>query len=384
MWGYGWLLALVPVPKIWVVLQVFVSVGSAAMLLRALEEQGHLRGSAARWTRVGLVIFIPWYGGMCVPYSAPTFAAALVTGSLALLVCGHAHRFATRCSVALPALLFGSALNFRSDYLALATVVGLYIVLRSRSWARGLQRGCLWLIVCLAALVPWALYTHAAAGRMLLGSTNAGHVLFLGWGDLPDNPWGITVSDGDPVMLGEVAQHVGPSVSTLSVAGDLYLRQRFVAMVREQPTAYARRVVRHAGALVMGGFYPGVWDEGFRTRVRGRFPSASLQELVTRHSSEVLALATPRTTVQFLAEAQARLALLLTATLAVVGARIAWRRRDWVVGLLLLGIAFQTAVSLSAHYIRPPLNNQIVPLFAVAAWVLSTRRAGCPSAAHER
>jgi hypothetical protein len=42
--------------------------------------------------------------------------------------------------------------------------------------------------------------------------------------------------------------------------------------------------------------------------------------------------------------------------------------------LLSLGVAYQLAMSVVAPYLRPPLNNQIVPLICIALWWAESKK----------
>jgi len=272
MWGYGWLLALVPWPAVLVVGQIFTTVGGTALLLRALVDTGRItqvQAVVGAWT---LAMYLPWYAGMTAAYSAPAFAMGFLLITLALLIYWIGNPNAVFSIVLAAALSFGVTLNFRSDYYAFTPVVAVLLFFGAVGWRRGLAAAGIWLGCVLLLLSPWLAYTHAATGRASLTSTNSGHVLFLSWGDLPANPWGIRVNDGDPVMAGELRARFGRPVSSLGAEGDQFLRERFLVMVGEQPGLYVRRLMQHAVNLALGGFYPGLWDPGFREQVHARFP----------------------------------------------------------------------------------------------------------------
>jgi hypothetical protein len=269
---------------------------------------------------------------------------------------------------------FGLSLNFRSDYFAFTLVIAAVICLAAPDWKRGTVGGCLWLTTCAVAMVPWMVYTYGVTGRPLITSTNTGHVLYLGWGDLPSNRWGIRVNDNDPVMQEELLSHFGQPVSSLNAKGDRFLRKRFTEMLHEDPGAYLYRMAIHGRNLLSGGFFPGVWDQDFRLKVRERFPDRNLNSILLHEWRTVMGLASWGTTLAMLAELQGRIGLIVGLFVAILAAWRAARERDWIFILLSLGVAYQLAMSVVAPYLRPPLNNQIVPLICIALWWAESKK----------
>lgn len=369
MWGYGWLLAVVPDARMWVVVQILFGFTGAAVLLSALVTTCHLtlrNGRIGAWC---LAAYLPWYASLISAYSAPAIAVGLLLFSLSFLVRWLGQAGSSHQTLLLAALTFGLMLNFRSDYFLFTLVVAAVLVVSAGFRRRGLAAAAIWLSVVLLTLVPWLVYTKTATGRMTFTSTNSGHVLFLGWGDLPSNPWGISVSDGDPVMARELAGHFGRPVSSLSAEGDRFLRARFTETVRTEPGLYGQRLAKHTLNLALGGFYPGVWDADFRERVREQFPVENLNTVLMKHWREVFGLASGRTALQVLAEIQSRLGFVLLGIAGIAAARFAAKTRDWVLILFVLGAFYQITVSMMAHYLRPPLNNQIVPMLCLGLWL---------------
>ena len=55
-------------------------------------------------------------------------------------------------------------------------------------------------LLILLLLIPWGIYTYSRSNQFLLTSTNSGHTLFIGLGQLNNNKWNITPSDDDLKM----------------------------------------------------------------------------------------------------------------------------------------------------------------------------------------
>lgn len=142
------------------------------------------------------------------------------------------------------ALLFGLALNLRSDYLYF-TICFYLIVLLYYLFKRNIKLLPLnlWLAIVGLIMLPWMIYTKAKTGHILLNSTNGGHVLFIGLGQLPDNPWHITPYDGDSTMHAILKQKFGEGVNSLSYTADNFLKEAWQERIADQPKYYFKRCV---------------------------------------------------------------------------------------------------------------------------------------------
>jgi hypothetical protein len=260
MWGYGWVL-LVTDSKIAVLLfQNVLAISAAWLFLLALERCGLLSGRVLRALKLLLVVSLPWYAFHSVywPYSE---AVSLVTASIAILVLVYDRSRGSFRWFALSGLAFGLALEFRSDYVPLTVLIVLLLVFWRRPRRLQLARVGVWLAGIAVALAPWMAYSYSATGHVLLTSTNAGHVLYVGLGQLPGNPWRITPDDGDPRMHRELDAHFGRHVSSLTYASDQFLRRRFVRLVFDHPGAYGEKVMLNGWTTISDGTYPGEFFE---------------------------------------------------------------------------------------------------------------------------
>lgn len=368
MWGYGILITLVPSTPALVVLQIALALASTVWLLLSLVFGGRITHRAAAIGMWTIALFLPWHAMLATAYSAPAIATSLMALSTGLLVRYLANNSSKQLLLVGAAIAFGLGLNVRSDYFAFSFVVAVIIYFAASTSRLGAVGASIWIITCAMTITPWMIYTYHVTGRPLITSTNTGHVLFLSWGDLPENRWGIHINDSDPVMLRELQEGLGRPVGSLSAEGDRFLRKRFFEMLSEEPFDYLKRTVLHVRNLILGGFFPGNWDPEFRTRVRERFPHENLNLVLVRNWRNVVCLTTPRTTLTVLAELQGRLGLVLCVFMATFATCRAVSLRDWVMLLFSAGIFYQLAVSAAAHYLRPPLNNQIVPFVCLSLW----------------
>ncbi len=366
MWGYGWVLKITESRGIAVCLQVVATILSSLSLAVSLHRAGYLSKAAVSVFLWALALYLPWYAVPVTEMSASAFGAAFLWVSISLLIRNFNDRF--RLDVLLgSAIAYGLCLNFRSDYLMFTPVI--ITVAFSGAGRMGVIRGSTWIAVVGLMMVPWITYTKAVAGRAILTSTNAGHVLYLSWGDLPSNKWGIKIDDNDPIMNKELESHFGRKVSSLSADGDAFLKKRFMEMVAEEPLAYIKRYLYNIRNLILGGFYAGVWDKDLRQRIREKFPNENIGTLLVSKTKDCLQLLDHRSGLTILAELQARLGLVLviiacgSMSLILLGSP----SRAWL--LLLSAIIYQLLTSSVVHYIRPPLNNQIPAAVAIITWI---------------
>jgi hypothetical protein len=110
-------------------------------------------------------------------------------------------------------------------------------------------------------MVPWGIYTNEATGHYLQTSTNGGHVLYIGLGQLPGNSWGITPRDEDPSMAVLLEEEFGKPVGSLTYEADVVLKAKFRELVFASPGEYARKVLHNIRLLLFGGAYAGAFHE---------------------------------------------------------------------------------------------------------------------------
>jgi hypothetical protein len=139
--------------------------------------------------------------------------------------------------------LFGIALNFRSDYyyfmICFITIQLIYDFIKKRNNYRYIL---LWTVIVFGSLVPWGIYTYQRTGYFLTTSTNGGHVLFVGLGQLPNNLWGITPSDGDPLMHQILKEKQGNRyMGSLNYAANQILINQWKIKVLESPVEFFKK-----------------------------------------------------------------------------------------------------------------------------------------------
>jgi hypothetical protein len=261
IWGYGFLLLVTQNKVALLVFQNLLAIFAAWFFLRTLERLEVLGSKTLRIIRFALVLSLPWYAlhSLQWPYSEAASLLLLALACLFLALRSGARRL---WFAAISGVLFGAMLNFRSDYIGLPLLIAAVLLLMPAApWRERVARVAVWVISIGLMMSGWMAYSERATGHVLLTSTNSGHVLFIGLGDLPGNPWHITPVDEDPRMHAELDAHFGSHVSSLTYESDAFLRQRFIALVLEDPMDYAKKVAYDAAGTLVKSDYAGEFYE---------------------------------------------------------------------------------------------------------------------------
>ena len=260
MWGYGWLFLITENKLVILIFQNGLAIFAAWLFIRYLEQNNILKTEAIRILKLLLVVSLPWYAfnSLMWPYSV---AASLFAISFIFLVDFFSLENNKMGKLVISGVLFGLILNFRSDYYLMPIGLAVIVIICTRFEISAIKGSLVWLLSIYFMLLPWALYSKRATGHYLLTSTNGGHVMFIGLGNLPDNKWGIEPHDGDPVMHGLIDGKFGRGHSTMVYDSDQFLRHKFREMVREDPGEYLRKAIYSFRSMITHGVYPGEFFE---------------------------------------------------------------------------------------------------------------------------
>ena len=130
-------------------------------------------------------------------------------------------------------ICFGILHNFRSDYLYLSIILTVIIlILEDKSMYRKFISSS-FIFIQVILLIPWMMFTNFQIGKTIPTSTNSGHVLFIGLGQLPENKWGITPHDKDPLKTSLLIEKFGDKYKYIDyeawngIDEDQYLKEVF-------------------------------------------------------------------------------------------------------------------------------------------------------------
>lgn len=247
MWGYGWFFAITQNRLIIKVIQSLFGLAATIYLMKVLS--GEAKTKLGRFTMIGLTaIALPWY---CLHTTITLYAIAssILVVAVALFLVAESYGVAIASG-----LLFGLCLNFRSDYLLMPIgFIAIMVICRQKNF----RLIGTWLISISVMMVPWFIHTNSVTDQGRLTSTNGGHAMFVGLGQLPNNVWGITASDRDPLMMDLVRKEFGAGVSTLSYRADSFLKHEFKQRVVQEPLEYTKKVAHSTIKAMTQGAYPG-------------------------------------------------------------------------------------------------------------------------------
>jgi hypothetical protein len=106
-------------------------------------------------------------------------------------------------------------------------------------------------------LVPWGIHTYKYTGKAVMYSSNGGHHLFISLGQLPNNVWGITANDNDPLMRKIVDTAVGTQERTVGHKADAVLRKEWKKRVLAEPSEYIKKCLFNIYSLFTRPFTHG-------------------------------------------------------------------------------------------------------------------------------
>ena len=140
-------------------------------------------------------------------------------------------------------ILSGASLGFlayfRSDWMLIASVFFLAMIIARRPWKIVFTVIGLLILLQLALMVPLALRSKRISGNYRVTPSTVGWVLLNGLGQYP-NPWGIDGTDGARSREAEDAGYDSPSSPE---ANDMFIN-RFKDSVVSNPTAYMKILAR--------------------------------------------------------------------------------------------------------------------------------------------
>ena len=368
MWGYGWLLVITENSALLLAIQFVGALGALVVLLHTAVTYDYASARAARLAWCLLLSSLPWYATHLNAYSASSVGSSLLGISTALWLRALRNRNGIYTNLIGAGAMFGLALNFRSDfYLLPLAFAALMSWLVSGTLVQRMKRTLVWLTSCYGMLLPWMLYTNATVGHPLLTSTNAGHVMFIGLGNLPGNCWGITPIDSDPTMATEIRRHFGTAKSSLVYESDKFLQKRFRELVLHGPGEYIKKCAYVAGTQVIDGFYSGVFDQEYRARIRANYPWQSTTWILLHDPWIFMKECRLVTFLALLSELQARLLLLASLLAAAILLRPAWQECNPLILVALVSVSYQLLLNVTIGYQRVYVNNQLMFLMILLA-----------------
>lgn len=154
-------------------------------------------------------------------------------------------------------LLLSISLHFRSDYYFLIHFIIVILFLFKKI---EFYKLCFILFMSHLVILPWGLYNLKNNNKYIETSSNMGHVLILGLGQLPNNLWGITPKDGDPIFNQMIHEKFYNNVKSTDVEVNDFLKGKFMNLITDNPLEYIKKVIYASKLYFMDPFYIGNLD----------------------------------------------------------------------------------------------------------------------------
>ncbi len=240
MWGYSWLMRILGSINMVIVLQSVVGALATASLLVRLRS---VAGLSSKPLLVLFVLAMPWFSFMAYPYQMPFSSAFMI---LAFLVFELGVITGKNSILIVSVCLFAVGQNFRSELILLPWFLLILFYLLQKFKFINLPSLIVkkLLLVCIGTAVlqlPWAFHCLKNSGRFSLSESNLGHVVYVGLGNSPSNPWKIRPLDS---FCQETVSNAGLNCSSLSFQGSDFLLRRSIASIKEHPLGYIKELSR--------------------------------------------------------------------------------------------------------------------------------------------
>jgi hypothetical protein len=252
MWGYPFVLLLLPRFDLVTVPQVVLGALAETLLLLRLREE------IPKYRQLLTVLFLaagPWYLLHSVKWPQ-SFAASFVVFGILLL--DRSLRTKSTGIGLVAGVALGVALYFRSEFLYLP----LFIAVLS-AFARFAPKSlpCIPVrpvlacaIAAWSVLIPWSIHYYKQTGHFSLTASQRGIVAFISLGQLPSNPWGAVYQDE---YAYDYLRSQGINLQPQSDSGDRILFTEFKRRVKTHPIAFVKKMAWNGLSTLVSGFYSG-------------------------------------------------------------------------------------------------------------------------------
>jgi hypothetical protein len=252
MWGYPFVLLLLPRFDLVTVPQVVLGALAETLLLLRLREE------IPKYRQLLTVLFLaagPWYLLHSVKWPQ-SFAASFVVFGILLL--DRSLRTNSTSIGLIAGVVLGVALYFRSEFLYLPLFIAVLSVF-ARFAPKSLPcipvrpvLACA--IAAWSVLIPWSIHYYKQTGHFSLTASQRGIVAFISLGQLPSNPWGAVFQDE---YAYDYLRSQGINFQPQSDSGDRILFTEFKRRVKAHPIAFVKKMAWNGLSTLVSGFYSG-------------------------------------------------------------------------------------------------------------------------------
>ena len=287
IWGYG-LIHLLFKSKLNILifqqLLNFIAIVRVDQFLIKVKKIKHLKLS-----RVLLLLSLPYFFFHTQMWPKSISSSLLILGVLQIFCYLENNKI---LNLLFAGILLGLLSNFRSDYLFFIFILPLFLLFWEFYQKKILQLNSFKVMIIpglvLLFLIPWSNYTYSKTNHYLLNSTNTGHLLFIGLGQLPHNIWGITPRDDDSKMRHTlINEFKHDSVSTVSYQSNEFLKKEFLRLVLNNPLEWIKKCFYSFRLLILDPFYVGNVGDFQKNGISNINEIRSLEEAVYKFDFHV-------------------------------------------------------------------------------------------------
>ena len=199
IWGYGLIHLLFKSKLNILIVQQLLNLIAIVKVDQFLIEVKKIKH--IKFSRILLLLSLPYFLFHTQMWPKSISSSLLILGVLQIFYYLDNNKI---LNLVFAGILLGLLSNFRSDYLFFIFILPLFLLFSEFYQTKTLKFYSLKVLIIpglvILFLIPWSNYTYSKTNHYLLNSTNTGHTLFIGLGQLPENYWGITPRDDDSKM----------------------------------------------------------------------------------------------------------------------------------------------------------------------------------------
>ena len=258
IWGYG-LIHLLFKSKLNILifqqLLNFIAIVRVDQFLNKVKKIKHLKLS-----RVLLLLSLPYFFFHTQMWPKSISSSILILAILQIFYYLENNKI---LNLVLAGILLGLLSNFRSEYLFFIFILPLFLLFWEFYQKKILQLYSFKVLIIpslvMLFLIPWSNHTFSKTNHYLLNSTNTGHTLFIGLGQLPENYWGITPRDDDSKMSEALTNEFKQKtiISSVSYSANQFLKKKFIEQIIDNPLEWTKKCLYSLRLILLDPFYVG-------------------------------------------------------------------------------------------------------------------------------
>ena len=253
MWGYGLFHLLGANKMLFLLIQQIITFFTLVYFDKQIINFQLIK--KIEYFRLIIILSFPWFLFHTQMWEKSISANLLILGLIILIKFLKTN---TTKYLLVSSIILGVLSNFRSDYNYLYIAIFFMILFYNmRLNLKSMLKSLIFPVMILMLLTPWMIFTYRQTNSPLLTSTNSGHVLFIGLGQLPNNLWGITPRDDDKVMDSLLKKTFKTDYKSFNFKENNYLENKFNQLIKKNPKEWIKKCFYAFRLLLLDPFYVG-------------------------------------------------------------------------------------------------------------------------------